>query len=779
MAPTLLVYIAAQADEKLRKQCAKHLSLFVQQGMCTEWHESLLLPGAFIAEERKQAWHNANIMLVFLSVDLFQSEAYDDHEMQLARERQKRGQLKIFPILLRHCSWEGTALGGLTCLPRDGKPIADLDKKESAFFSIAQEVRQFLSAPTPVGRASLTASQRTSRQRLIKRVRTIWITNFLEKILGQTTWVDLHLQKQADAVANPWRVTVQELDQQSQPLPPGTSILQVLAEADEELLILGEAGAGKTMLLLYLARTLLAQAEIDEQRRMPVLFHLATWVQQRLTFEQWLVNELHSKYDVPLSVGNIVLKADTIFPLLDGLDEVAATDRAACVQAIKDFAQRQPEQTPLVICCRSQEYRSLPQQLALHYAVMLLPFTDEQINYYLTSVSGRYSALRDTLSQDQELYELARRPLMLSVFTQAYVAAPAELPVPIEHKDYPRALFQYYVNAMLTRRGQLQEYTPQQVKSWLGFLAHQMKNQHEILISIENIQPTWLPVPTRTLYRWCMTLVYALTFGLIFGPIFALSFGCTYGILHQDPGQLWPGLLIGLNIGCAGGLPGGLCFGLTFPQHYHIQPSEVAAWSGEAARRGLVTGTLGGLLVGLAGGLIGSFLISPTVGIVLGIATEVVVALVGMLVGGFTPLQLPAEIDLTPNAGIWRSGKRGFLLVLPIIALIGMAGGLLVSLFGKSLVTVANGPLIGLALGSTGGLIFGLAFGLVGGRTGIAAFLQHFILRFFFWKYKLLPLRLVHFLDMASERLLLRKVGRSYLFVHRILREVLEEEYNR
>jgi hypothetical protein len=553
--------------------------------------------------------------------------------------------------------------------------------------------------------------------------------------------------------------------------------LQVLEEADQELLILGEAGAGKTMLLLYLARTLLAQAETDEQRRIPGIFHLATWAQQRLPFEQWLVNELHNKYDVPLVVGSAMLKADAIFPLLDGLDEVEASARNACVQAIKDFTQRQPERTPLVICCRSQEYRYLSQPLVLNYAVMLLPFTDEQINYYLSSVSGPYTALHETLSQDKELYELARRPLMLSVFTQAYAAAPSELPVSIKHKDYPRELFRYYVNAMLTRRGQLQEYTPQQVTNWLGFLAHQMKNQHEILISVENLQPTWLPDSLRTLYRWSMPLVYALTFGLIFGPIFALSFGCIYGILLQDPGKFLPGLLIGLNIGCTGGLIGGLCFGLIFPQNNRIQPSEVAAWSGGAARHGLIMGVLGGMLVGLAGGLVGGFLISPTGGIALGIVAEILVALVGMLVGGFTPLQLPAEIDLTPNAGIWRSGKHGLLLVLPVIALFGLAGGLLVSLFGKSLVTVANGPLIGLALGSTGGLIFGLAFGLVGGRTGIAAFLQHFTLRFFFWKQKLLPWRLIHFLDLASERLLLRKVGRSYLFVHRILREVLGEGY--
>ncbi len=77
-----------------------------------------------------------------------------------------------------------------------------------------------------------------------------------------------------------------------------------------------------------------------------------------------------------------------------------------------------------------------------------------------------------------------------------------------------------------------------------------------------------------------------------------------------------------------------------------------------------------------------------------------------------------------------------------------------------------------------GGLIFGLAFGLVGGRTGLAAFLQHFVLRFFLWCLNLLPWKIVAFLDEATERLLLRKVGGNYVFVHRLLRDVLATQEN-
>ena len=80
------------------------------------------------------------------------------------------------------------------------------------------------------------------------------------------------------------------------------------------------------------------------------------------------------------------------------------------------------------------------------------------------------------------------------------------------------------------------------------------------------------------------------------------------------------------------------------------------------------------------------------------------------------------------------------------------------------------GLILGLFLGLVSGLFMGLtsllAFGLFG---GLDAFAKHFILRFFLSRRDDLPWDLVPFLDEAAERLLLRKVGGTYIFVHRLL----------
>jgi hypothetical protein len=410
---------------------------------------------------------------------------------------------------------------------------------------------------------------------------------------------------------------------------------------------------------------------------------------------------------------------------------------------------------------------------------MLLPFTDEQMEAYLSSVSGPIDALRQALREDRELFELARRPLMLSIFTQAYHGdASVDLPAAVSQQDYPHAPFRHYVKHMLKRRGRVQQATEEQMYRWLTYFATQLYRQQQTMFAIEELQPTWLPEHSRSWYRWSMSLVYALTFGLLFGPVFGLSFGCVYGLIAGNPSRLVFGIIFGLIVGIVGGLIGGLVFGVTFKHHQTIQPAEITVWSWASAKQGMLVWTVGGLAVGTAAGLAGSLIAGLAGGVGVGLAAIVVVGVVGGLVGGLPPMQLPEKFSFAPNEGIWRSGKRGLFFVLLAILLFGLAGGVIFGMFGTAIVDLAYGLVFGLVLGSVGGLIFGLAFRLVGGRTGLAAFLQHFVLRFFLWRLNLLPWNLVTFLDEAAARLLLRKVGGSYIFVHRLLRDVLATQQN-
>ena len=71
-----------------------------------------------------------------------------------------------------------------------------------------------------------------------------------------------------------------------------------------------------------------------------------------------------------------------------------------------------------------------------------------------------------------------------------------------------------------------------------------------------------------------------------------------------------------------------------------------------------------------------------------------------------------------------------------------------------------------------GWLLFGL-FGVlgVGLKNGGAACVQHYVLRILLWRNDYAPLNYVRFLDYATERVFLRKVGGGYIFTNRLLME--------
>jgi len=195
-------------------------------------------------------------------------------------------------------------------------------------------------------------------------------------------------------------------------------------------------------------------------------------------------------------------------------------------------------------------------------------------------------------------------------------------------------------------------------------------------------------------------------------PVFGVLISVVVGVLSFGP-------IFGLPVALSFGLHFGLVFGLF----------------------GVLGGVLCfGLLFGLVGGLSSDRIAAttrPNEGIHRSFLNAGCVGLVGGLAGGLV---------------------GGLLLTLICGLIFGLTGGLLL--------TLDSGLL--LALGS--GLFFGLSFGFdYGGR----AVLQHYTLRLLLWRLNLLPLNLVPFLDACADRILLRRVGGGYIFVHRLLMEHL------
>jgi len=387
-----------------------------------------------------------------------------------------------------------------------------------------------------------------NRQRMLERVHATWIKGVLDQSLHMATLIVLGLSEQRDALANPWRLVFQQLNEQKR-LPLGTPITQVYNDAGGELLILGEPGSGKTTLLLELTRDLLARAKQDDTLQIPIVFTLSSWVTEQQPLAKWLVEELNVKYQVPRRIGQAWVNADQILPLLDGLDEMPSNARAACVDTIN--AYRQEHMVPIVVCSRRIEYLAQTKRLALRNAVVVQPLTAKQIEEYLLSAGEQLEAVRVLLRNDPALRELAASPLMLSVLTLAYAGQSVETLQMARAPTTRQQVFANYVGWMLRRRGSETRYKPAQTIQWLAYLASQMTEQNQTIFYIEQLQPNWLSgTHMHQRYRWLAVRLPGALIGVL------VSLAIHVMVLHSIPLPLYIEVIL-LGGGLGGFLSGG------------------------------------------------------------------------------------------------------------------------------------------------------------------------------------------------------------------------------
>jgi DNA polymerase III delta prime subunit len=473
--------------------------------------------------------------------------------------------------------------------------------------------------------------EKQNRQRMLAKVHAFWIKGLLERSLHGAALIALGLHEQPDAIANPWRLDVQELEHTASPLPSGTNITQVYDDAGGELLILGPPGSGKTTLLLELARELLRRAQKDDTHTMPVIFNLSSWAVKRQSLADWLVEELDTKYHVPPNVGQSWIDNQDVLPLLDGLDEVRPAHRPACVEAIYDFRKKYGL-VQMVVTSRSADYLRQKKRVPLHSAVTVQPLTDQQIDEYLSSAERQLAPLRVAIRNDPVLRELAATPLMLDVMALAYQGQSVEELLkgsPLETRR--RTVFTTYVQRMFHRRGADASYTQQQTMHWLTWLAKQMEQHNQTEFYIERMQPNWLSdVLRHHIYQRFAMLLPGILIGGIIGVIFTIwwsgysTFNIYVSVLilglagyliarkstalpSEERGQLtWKGIWRylmknwwlagnGLLIGFGAVLSAVLSYGLLFVRLY-------------MTATGLNYGVLVGLVFGVAGFLLSVFL---------------------------------------------------------------------------------------------------------------------------------------------------------------------------
>jgi NACHT domain len=606
------------------------------------------------------------------------------------------------------------------------------------------------------------------------------------------------------------------------PPPPGTwaagpeelagtggELAGVLARVPTgRLVVLGEPGAGKSMLMVWLVLDLLARRASGGP--VPVLFSLASWDPEGKDLRGWLAAQMSTDHPALAAVApagspgetsiEALLEAGLVLPILDGLDEIPDTIRVPAITRISDSdvlrAGRQ-----VVVICRTEQYLDMlttqhgPRPALRAAVIQLCPLDASAISQYLLDDAGgpgsasRWAPVLAVLGTTAPVAQALTRPLMISLARTIYnprpgeqagtLRDPAELrdPVLADQAAVEALLFDAFIPAAyrspVQGRDHRRSWTAPQAAGWLMFLAAHLENDVDFawwqLSRSLNRRATGLAVGCTSLLTFGLAgwiaggrsygVRYGLAYGLAFGlagylsfvfssplPLFRVEFRFRANALKFLT-RFAVGVAVGIVLAITeqpADLPGGIAFGCVLGAY---------GWLSTPALARTIPSPSGTLAQDRAGTLGFSIAVAFALG-----------SLGGLDVAGITPTSGPGF------------GSTGIAAAVVVCAIAGMFFGFLeYGRVGAVTYGIAGGVVGLLATAWTipvGGLRPGLAFGCTFAiSAGIAAAAPRAWGRFLLCRIFLAargeqPWHLMSFLDDAHRRGILRQAGPVYQFRH-------------
>ncbi|GIH11197.1 hypothetical protein Rhe02_92640 [Rhizocola hellebori] len=396
----------------------------------------------------------------------------------------------------------------------------------------------------------------------------------------------------------PMRGDVDEIVQAFRALPHG------------QLVILGEPGAGKSVLALLLSRQLLTEPLLGEP--IPVLLPISSWnpesesvaafISGRLADDHRLVGgrrgnrRLSATLAEAFRMDGAAKPRAWLLPVLDGLDELPPQRRQKAVAELDEFAA---SGHPLVLTCRSREYsmivdatrRVLPRAAVVEIQPVLV---EDAIDFLSHPDPDRplWEPVFARLRADSTgvLATTLTTPLLVAMARVAYSrpgSDPGELAGLATRRAITDLLIDRYLAAaydsddpqlVAANTEQLRSYPPEQAARWLGCLAYRLY----LLGTRDLLQPRF-PLgllssrPSLTTGVWATSAVVLISllaglgawltpgppslFGAIVGAALSVGAAAT-GIFRNLWRVPWPSLLPGLIAHLAFGAIYGVAIGL-------------------------------------------------------------------------------------------------------------------------------------------------------------------------------------------------------------------------
>lgn len=604
-----------------------------------------------------------------------------------------------------------------------------------------------------------TAPQTELRAEFIKNLKQLYTDRLKAKMLGELNFeIKLNLNYTTRGT-RPETVDELYIIKNEEQAGDFDRLFHTYTDRLWRLLILGEPGAGKSILLLRFGLRLIEMAENDPGFPIPVLLDLASWKGEDPGFGHWLEANLPyvgGSFAVSKNDAKKLVESQNLLLLLDGFDEIREDDRDACFEKLLPWLDtvknaRLEAYPEVIICSRILEYEAA-EDAPVFASVMIRPLTPEDVDAALKPLaeSKNFTAakrLQAALHDSPELYSAITSAFFMHTLLD--IAQHDRLDFQSRSKEpLQKEITERYIAAELDK---ITAYSKEKAKKWLGWLAWKMKYvEGSIAFELIDLQLWW------TKRKFSYSLGVGLVFGLIVGLVAGLVFGLILGLIG--------GLGVGLVFGLVAGLAGGLVSGRIDTQEMMVFDFKKMGWN--VIKKSLVLSVVGGLVgsfgVGFGYGVVGSFAVGIDSDLVMGLVDSLGVGLVLGLVGGLVVgltlgLSVNASFPKVTNpykrflAQFWRDTFQWSFIMF-------FAGGL--GVYAKD--NLYWGFLLGTFIGPFAAIFYNPIF-------------QHACLRLVLWLEEAIPLKLVTFLDAVSVTGLMIKDGGKWRFRHQLIHDSLAD----
>jgi NACHT domain len=567
------------------------------------------------------------------------------------------------------------------------------------------------------------------------------------------------------------------------------------------LVVLGEPGSGKTVLLVRLAQGLLAERVSGSDTAVPVIFPLSSWNPIDQDLFSWMSARLSRDYlgldqfaPPPferISRARALIDQNLILPILDGFDELPPAVHSSALDVIN---QSLSPGRGIVLSSRVEEFRNAmrsPEPIHVKLAgaagIQLLPIDPETAGSYLVRDGGgdetskiRWAPVRHQLGTSSPIGLALRTPLMLFLARTIYNPRPSEslntaLPDPAilcdqsafpEKRDIERHLMERFVPACYrTTRSDRLRWNSATAEHTLKFLARYLEQTMNGAIDLAWWQLTTLlprSPSARALWIIWLACLGAPTTGLA-----GLIAGFFYGLIRGIMGDPWSNLSVAVTAGVLGGLIFGATFGMVAGATTGIR--RISLWSTRTTSADVTPITSGrwswnsgSVALSLMAGIIVGATMSAPFGSAVSVSAAVLISITGIIWGGLGAD--PADVTKGASPDSLLGNERRIVLRngVSFALLDGIITGILVAIFSGNILHGYTESIVNLAII---GLIGAAILGVITPAERVAWW-SFTVTRWYFSLRYGLPRDLMGFLRDGHQRGVLRQVAGVYQFRH-------------